>query len=141
MNPKSHVSDGSLKMFVLLSFLQDINNEQTLLEREQSQFPMLQTLIADKQPYEQLWTTALNFQSMSEEWMSGRWLKLGNHAHYLYFHDCVQKALNSTITAGGPLNNCYNILHFLDLLTVRSFPTPECWENFWWAGRHVEDHA
>lgn len=72
MNPKSHVSDGSLKMFVLLSFLQDINNEQTLLEREQSQFPMLQTLIADKQPYEQLWTTALNFQSMSEEWMSGR---------------------------------------------------------------------
>lgn len=59
-------------MFVLLSFLQDINNEQTLLEKEQSQFPMLQTLIADKQPYEQLWTTALNFQSMSEEWMNGR---------------------------------------------------------------------
>uniref|UniRef100_A0A671XYF8 Dynein axonemal heavy chain 7 n=1 Tax=Sparus aurata TaxID=8175 RepID=A0A671XYF8_SPAAU len=58
-------------MFVLLSFLQDINNEQTLLEKEQSQFPMLQTLIADKQPYEQLWTTALNFQSMSEEWMNG----------------------------------------------------------------------
>lgn len=55
-----------------MSFLQDINKEQTLLEKEQSQFPMLQTLIADKQPYEQLWTTALNFQSMSEEWMNGR---------------------------------------------------------------------
>uniref|UniRef100_A0A4W6EBD4 Dynein axonemal heavy chain 3 n=1 Tax=Lates calcarifer TaxID=8187 RepID=A0A4W6EBD4_LATCA len=27
---------------------------------------MLQVLIADKQPYEQLWSTALNFQSMSE---------------------------------------------------------------------------
>lgn len=51
--------------------LQDINNEQTLLELEQSQFSVLQTLIADKQPYEQLWTTALNFQTMSEEWMDG----------------------------------------------------------------------
>lgn len=55
-----------------MSFLQEINKEQALLEKDQSQFPMLQTLIADKQPYEQLWTTALNFQSMSEEWMNGR---------------------------------------------------------------------
>lgn len=55
-----------------LSFLQNINKEQSLLEMEQSQFPMLQTLIADKQPYEQLWTTALNFQSMSEVWMNGQ---------------------------------------------------------------------
>lgn len=58
--------------YSFMSFLQDINKEQTLLEKDQSQFPMLQTLIADKQPYEQLWTTALNFQSMSEEWMNGR---------------------------------------------------------------------
>uniref|UniRef100_A0A3Q3EKF3 Dynein axonemal heavy chain 3 n=1 Tax=Labrus bergylta TaxID=56723 RepID=A0A3Q3EKF3_9LABR len=54
-----------------LTELEDINKEQTLLEREQSQFPMVQTLIADKQPYEQLWTIALNFQTMSEEWMNG----------------------------------------------------------------------
>lgn len=53
-------------------FLQDINKEQTLLEREQSQFPMLQILIADKQPYEQLWNTALNFHTKSEVWMNGR---------------------------------------------------------------------
>nr|XP_046272657.1 dynein axonemal heavy chain 3 isoform X2 [Scatophagus argus] len=59
-----------------LTELEYINNEQTLLEKDQSQFPMLQTLIADKQPYEQLWTTALNFQSMSEEWMNGPFLHL-----------------------------------------------------------------
>uniref|UniRef100_A0A7N6BTR8 Dynein axonemal heavy chain 7 n=1 Tax=Anabas testudineus TaxID=64144 RepID=A0A7N6BTR8_ANATE len=55
------------KMCVPLSFPQNINKEQSLLEKEQSQFPVLQTLIADKQPYEQLWTTALNFQTMSEK--------------------------------------------------------------------------
>ncbi|XP_032391909.1 dynein heavy chain 3, axonemal isoform X2 [Etheostoma spectabile] len=56
--------------------LEDINKEQALLDKEQTQFPELQTLIADKQPYEQLWTTALNFQSMSEEWMNGPFLHL-----------------------------------------------------------------
>lgn len=54
-----------------LLFSQDINKEESLLEKEQSQFPMLQTLLADKQPHEQLWTTALNFQVMSDEWMNG----------------------------------------------------------------------
>lgn len=71
------LSDGGWKNFIPQSFLQDINKEQTLLEKDQSQFPILQTLIADKQPFEQLWTTALNFQSLSEEWMNGRWLTLG----------------------------------------------------------------
>ncbi|KAJ0065368.1 hypothetical protein NL108_007569, partial [Boleophthalmus pectinirostris] len=51
--------------------LEDINKEQTLLEKEQSEFPLLQVLIADKQPYEQLWTTALNFHNMSDVWMNG----------------------------------------------------------------------
>lgn len=50
---------------------QDINKEESLLEKDQSQFPMLQTLLADKQPHEQLWTTALNFQVLSDEWMNG----------------------------------------------------------------------
>uniref|UniRef100_A0A8D3EFW0 AAA+ ATPase domain-containing protein n=1 Tax=Scophthalmus maximus TaxID=52904 RepID=A0A8D3EFW0_SCOMX len=36
----------------------------------QSQFPKLQILIANKLPYEQLWSTALNFQSKSEVWMN-----------------------------------------------------------------------
>ncbi|XP_047461369.1 dynein axonemal heavy chain 3 [Mugil cephalus] len=56
--------------------VEDINKEQTLLEREHTQFPMVQTLIADKQPYEQLWNTVLNFQSMSEVWMDGPFLDL-----------------------------------------------------------------
>ncbi|XP_044191900.1 dynein axonemal heavy chain 3 isoform X1 [Thunnus albacares] len=56
--------------------LEDINKEQTLLEKGQSQFPMLQTLLADKQPYDQLWNTALNFQSMSEVWLNGPFLHL-----------------------------------------------------------------
>ncbi|KAL7390222.1 hypothetical protein ABVT39_017308 [Epinephelus coioides] len=51
--------------------LEDINYEETLLEKVQSQFPVLQTLIANKQPYEQLWTTALKFNRMSEDWMNG----------------------------------------------------------------------
>ncbi|XP_075305326.1 dynein axonemal heavy chain 3 [Odontesthes bonariensis] len=59
-----------------VSELEDINKEQTLLDGEISQFPMLQTLIADKQPYEQLWNTALNFESMSEVWMNGPFLHL-----------------------------------------------------------------
>lgn len=63
--------------YLFVSFLQDINKEETLLEKEQSNFPMLQTLISDKQPYEQLWNTVFNFQSLSEEWMKGRWLTLG----------------------------------------------------------------
>lgn len=84
-----------MEMFTLLSFLQDINKEETLLEKGQSEFPILQTLIADKQPYEQLWTTAFNFQSMSEVWMNGR-------LHICFsqlLHGSILKALNSTINS------------------------------------------
>uniref|UniRef100_A0A8C4E4W3 AAA+ ATPase domain-containing protein n=1 Tax=Dicentrarchus labrax TaxID=13489 RepID=A0A8C4E4W3_DICLA len=63
------IDEATYRLSFLLDY--DINKEQTLLDKEQSQFPMVQTLIADKQPYEQLWTTALNFQSMSDEWMNG----------------------------------------------------------------------
>uniref|UniRef100_A0A673Y3P9 Dynein axonemal heavy chain 3 n=1 Tax=Salmo trutta TaxID=8032 RepID=A0A673Y3P9_SALTR len=60
------------------SHLQDINKEETLLEKEQSQFPMLQTLMGNKQPYDQLWTNALNFQNKSEIWMNGTELHTGH---------------------------------------------------------------
>ncbi|XP_062266298.1 dynein axonemal heavy chain 3 [Platichthys flesus] len=56
--------------------LEDINREETLLEKELSQFPMLQTMIVNKQPFEQLWGTALNFQNMSEVWLNGPFLQL-----------------------------------------------------------------
>ncbi|KAM6899568.1 dynein axonemal heavy chain 3 [Xenentodon cancila] len=57
-------------------FKQDINKEQTLLDMEQSHFPILQALIAEKQPYEQLWNTVLNFRTMSEVWLCGPLLHL-----------------------------------------------------------------
>lgn len=52
--------------------LKAINKEEELLEREKSQFPLLQTIIANKQPFEQLWITAYNFHTKSEEWMNGK---------------------------------------------------------------------
>ncbi|XP_061086442.1 dynein axonemal heavy chain 3 [Conger conger] len=51
--------------------LEDINKEESLLEKELSDFPMVQILMASKQPYDQLWTTALSFQNNSEVWLNG----------------------------------------------------------------------
>ncbi|KAG7492071.1 hypothetical protein MATL_G00010690 [Megalops atlanticus] len=51
--------------------LEDINKEESLLEKELSEFPMVQTLMANKQPYDQLWTTALNFHNQSDVWLNG----------------------------------------------------------------------
>lgn len=51
--------------------LKAINREEELLQQEKSQFPLLQTIIANKQPFEQLWVTAYNFHTKSEEWMNG----------------------------------------------------------------------
>ncbi|KAJ1097170.1 hypothetical protein NDU88_002296 [Pleurodeles waltl] len=48
-----------------------INKEETLLEFEKSQFPLLQTTILNKIPYEQLWQTAYDFQTKSDEWING----------------------------------------------------------------------
>uniref|UniRef100_A0A672TSR7 Dynein axonemal heavy chain 3 n=1 Tax=Strigops habroptila TaxID=2489341 RepID=A0A672TSR7_STRHB len=42
-----------------------------LLQISKSQFPLLQIIIANKQPFEQLWTTAYSFHTKSEEWMNG----------------------------------------------------------------------
>ncbi|NXN55853.1 DYH3 protein, partial [Rynchops niger] len=59
-----------------LTEFEAINKEEELLEREKSQFPLLQTIIANKQPFEQLWITAYNFHTKSEEWMNGCLQKL-----------------------------------------------------------------
>lgn len=56
----------------LLFFLQLINKEEELLEKEKSSFPLLQTLMINKVPFEQLWVTAYEFSTKSEEWMNGR---------------------------------------------------------------------
>ncbi|KAJ3608419.1 hypothetical protein NHX12_025466, partial [Muraenolepis orangiensis] len=56
--------------------LDDIHKEQSLLEQEPSQFPLLQTLVASKQPYDQLWTTVLSFHEKSDAWMNGPFKEL-----------------------------------------------------------------
>ncbi|XP_044928668.1 dynein axonemal heavy chain 3 isoform X4 [Mustela putorius furo] len=48
-----------------------INKEEELLEKEKSTFPLLQALISNKVPYEQLWLTTYEFSIKSEEWMNG----------------------------------------------------------------------
>ncbi|XP_012645608.2 dynein axonemal heavy chain 3 [Microcebus murinus] len=48
-----------------------INKEEELLEKEKSTYPLLQTLMTNKVPYEQLWVTAYEFSTKSEEWMNG----------------------------------------------------------------------
>uniref|UniRef100_A0A673U890 Dynein axonemal heavy chain 3 n=1 Tax=Suricata suricatta TaxID=37032 RepID=A0A673U890_SURSU len=48
-----------------------INKEEDLLEKEKSTFPLLQTMLTNKVPYEQLWLTTYEFSIKSEEWMNG----------------------------------------------------------------------
>jgi dynein heavy chain, axonemal len=51
--------------------MEAINREQALLEFEETNFPLLQAMFQAKDPYDKLWTTALNFTLKSEEWMNG----------------------------------------------------------------------
>ncbi|XP_030655837.1 dynein heavy chain 3, axonemal [Nomascus leucogenys] len=48
-----------------------INKEEELLEKEKSTYPLLQAMLTNKVPYEQLWSTAYEFSTKSEEWMNG----------------------------------------------------------------------
>lgn len=51
--------------------LDAINKEETLLEWEASQFPQLQAMFQMKEPYDKLWSTALQFSTRSDEWLNG----------------------------------------------------------------------
>ncbi|XP_071616680.1 dynein axonemal heavy chain 3 [Heliangelus exortis] len=53
-----------------------INKEEELLGREKSQYPLLQAILASKQPFEQLWVTAYDFHTKSEDWMNESLQKL-----------------------------------------------------------------
>ncbi|XP_062820321.1 dynein axonemal heavy chain 3 [Anolis carolinensis] len=64
-------SELSKNLDFALAEYEAINKEEELLEREKSQFPLLQTIITHKLPFEQLWVTAYNFSVRSEEWMNG----------------------------------------------------------------------
>ncbi|KAG8433111.1 hypothetical protein GDO86_017410 [Hymenochirus boettgeri] len=59
------------KLNAALVEFETINKEEELLEWEKSQFPLLQTAMLNKVPFEQLWITANNFHCKSEEWMNG----------------------------------------------------------------------
>ncbi|XP_030068202.1 dynein axonemal heavy chain 3 [Microcaecilia unicolor] len=65
------IQDLEANLNQALTTFEEINKEEELLEMEKSQFPILQTTIASKAPFEQLWVTAYNFYKKSEEWMSG----------------------------------------------------------------------
>ena len=54
--------------------LQQVNTEEELLEFEATQFPILQTMVAYKEPYDKLWRTALTFHNKHEAWLNGSWL-------------------------------------------------------------------
>ncbi|XP_072535232.1 dynein axonemal heavy chain 3 [Salminus brasiliensis] len=56
--------------------LEYINKEEAQLEKEQTQVPQLQELMLKKQPYDQLWNTALSFHNKSHIWMNGPFLQL-----------------------------------------------------------------
>ena len=51
--------------------LEGLNTEEELLEWQPSQFPQLQQMFVNKQPYDSLWNTALNFHTKYEEWLNG----------------------------------------------------------------------
>ena len=53
--------------------LEGINEEERLLEWEQSFFPQLQQMFTLKEPYDKLWNTAWAFHLKHESWMNGRW--------------------------------------------------------------------
>ncbi|ESO02274.1 hypothetical protein HELRODRAFT_188646 [Helobdella robusta] len=48
-----------------------INFDESLLEWEESKFPILNQMFAAKDPYEKLWKNALNFTIKSEIWLNG----------------------------------------------------------------------
>ena len=52
--------------------LESINDEERLLEWEESSFPELNATFQAKEPYEKLWTTALHFHNSFETWMNGK---------------------------------------------------------------------
>ncbi|XP_040611383.1 dynein heavy chain 3, axonemal [Mesocricetus auratus] len=70
-NNVERLSELSKNLDLAMTEFELINKEEELLEKEKSSFPLLQTLMTNKVPYEQLWVTAYEFSTKSEEWMNG----------------------------------------------------------------------
>ncbi|XP_046326217.1 dynein axonemal heavy chain 3-like [Haliotis rufescens] len=56
--------------------LDGINEEERLLEWEQSAFPILHQMFQMKEPYEKLWNTAYNFTQRHDTWTHGSFMDL-----------------------------------------------------------------
>lgn len=56
---------------LLFDFSKQLNTEEELLEFEATQFPILQAMIAYKEPYDKLWRTTLSFHNKNEAWLNG----------------------------------------------------------------------
>lgn len=63
-------------LFVVVSILQAINNEEELLEWELTPFPQIQMITQAKEPFDRLWKTAVKFYEKQERWMNGPFLEL-----------------------------------------------------------------
>eukprot|EP00800_Vazella_pourtalesii_P023369 TRINITY_DN943_c0_g2_i3.p1 TRINITY_DN943_c0_g2~~TRINITY_DN943_c0_g2_i3.p1 ORF type:complete len:488 (-),score=135.61 TRINITY_DN943_c0_g2_i3:651-2114(-) len=50
---------------------QNVNNEEELLEFNATPFPLCQTLITEKAPFDTLWNTAINFFEQQDKWLNG----------------------------------------------------------------------
>ncbi|XP_056593901.1 dynein axonemal heavy chain 3 isoform X3 [Triplophysa dalaica] len=75
-NNVEKLNEISINLATVAKELEDVNREQGLLDMQQSDFPVIQTLMERKQPYEQLWTTVLEFHTKSDVWMNGPLLGL-----------------------------------------------------------------
>ncbi|XP_039273758.2 dynein axonemal heavy chain 3-like isoform X3 [Styela clava] len=58
--------------------LGEINEEERLLEFEESSFPVLQSMFQFKQPYDNLWNTALQWNNKNETWLNGSFQDLNS---------------------------------------------------------------
>ncbi|KAL6049111.1 hypothetical protein STEG23_021655, partial [Scotinomys teguina] len=70
-NNVEKLNELSKNLDLALTEFELINKEEELLEKEKSSFPLLQILMTNKVPFEQLWKTAYEFSIKSEEWMNG----------------------------------------------------------------------
>ncbi|XP_076842922.1 dynein axonemal heavy chain 3 [Brachyhypopomus gauderio] len=75
-NNVNKLNDLTVRLETAVTKLEYINKEESLLEREQSQFPLLQTITTSKQPFDQLWNTALCFHNKHHTWMNGPFVQL-----------------------------------------------------------------
>lgn len=54
--------------------LDEINREEHLLEFKATEFPQLNSMFLQKEPYDRLWNTAVAFHNKSDEWLNGKTL-------------------------------------------------------------------